>query len=114
VQSHFRVTAHTEGRTRVLAISGELDLAAAPTLEAELDRALAAGCALIVLDLKELDFIDSTGLSALVRGHQQAREAGIELGIVNPGAQAERLLSLTGLTERLTLANGTGELPPAA
>lgn len=103
VQSHFRVEAHSDGGARVLTISGELDLAAASSLEEELDRALTSGARVIVVDLKSLDFIDSTGLSVLVRAHQRAQESGLELGLVNPGAQVERLLSLTGLAERLTL-----------
>lgn len=103
VQSHFRVEAHSDGGARVLAVSGELDLAAASSLEEELDRALSSGSQRIVVDLKSLEFIDSTGLSVLVRAHQRAQESGLELGLVNPGAQVERLLSLTGLTDRLTL-----------
>ena len=87
----------------MLAVSGELDLAAASSLEEELDRALSSGSQRIVVDLKSLEFIDSTGLSVLVRAHQRAQESGLELGLVNPGAQVERLLSLTGLTDRLTL-----------
>jgi anti-anti-sigma factor len=93
----------------VLAISGELDLAAASSLEEELDRALGSGSRVIVVDLKSLEFIDSTGLSVLVRAHQRAQEAGLELGLVNPGAQVERLLSLTGLADRLTLAEHPGD-----
>ena len=89
----------------MLAIGGELDLAAASTLEAELNEALAGGFELIVVDLATLDFIDSTGLSVLVRGHQQAQEAGLKLGLINPAAQVERLLSLTGLADRLTLGD---------
>jgi anti-sigma B factor antagonist len=104
VQSHFHVEAHTEGRACVLTITGELDLAAAPALEQELDAALKSGASVIVLDLERLDFIDSTGLSVLVRGQQQAQEAGLDLGLVKPAAQVERLLELTGLAERLTLA----------
>lgn len=92
-------------------MSGELDLAAASSLEEELDRALSSGSDLIVLDLEGLDFIDSTGLSVLVRAHQKAQEAGINLGLVNPGAQVERLLSLTGLAQRLTLAEGLRDGP---
>ncbi len=109
VQSHFRVEAHTQGEAQVLAVSGELDLAAASSLEEELDRALTSGSQLIVVDLKGLDFIDSTGLSVLVRAHQRAQEAGLDLGLVNPGAQVERLLSLTGLAQRLTLDDGLQE-----
>ncbi len=109
MQSHFRVEAHAQGDTQVLAVSGELDLAAASSLEEELDRALTSGSQLIVIDLKGLDFIDSTGLSVLVRAHQRAQEAGLNLGLVNPGAQVERLLSLTGLAQRLTLDDGLQE-----
>ena len=103
VQSHFRVEAHTNGEARVLAVSGELDLAAAPSLEEELNRALSSQTELVVVDLKDLEFIDSTGLSVLVRAHQHAKESGQQLGLINPGAQVARLLSLTGLQERLTL-----------
>jgi anti-anti-sigma factor len=87
-------------------VSGELDLAAASSLEEELDRALESGSPLIVIDLESLEFIDSTGLSVLVRAHQQAQETGVQLGLINAGAQVERLLSLTGLADRLTLADG--------
>lgn len=103
MQSHFRVAAHSQGEAEVLTVGGELDLAAAASLQEELDRALGSGSPLIVIDLKELDFIDSTGLSVLVRAHQQAQESGLQFGLVNPGAQVERLLSLTGLAGRLTL-----------
>ena len=97
----------------MLAVSGELDLAAASTLETDLDAALAAGeVDLIVIDLASLDFIDSTGLSVLVRGHQQAQEAGRELGLINAGAQVERLLELTGLAGRLTLADALRDRLP--
>jgi anti-anti-sigma factor len=106
VQGHFRVEAHSEEQARVLTVSGELDLAAASSLEEELGRALSSGSPLIVVDLENLDFIDSTGLSVLVRAHQQAQDQGLQLGLVNAGAQVERLLSLTGLADRLTLSDG--------
>lgn len=104
MQSHFRVEARKEGEAEILTVSGELDLAAAGSLEGELDRALGSGSRKIVLDLQSLDFIDSTGLSVLVRAHGRAQEQGLELGLINPGTQVERLLTLTGLAERLTLS----------
>lgn len=103
MQSHFRVEAHSQGQAYVLAVSGELDLAAASSLEGELNQALESGSQVIVIDLQNLEFIDSTGLSVLVRAHQRAQESNLQLGLVNPGAQVERLLSLTGLAERLAL-----------
>jgi anti-sigma B factor antagonist len=105
VQSHFSVEAQSEGPECVVSVSGELDLAAASSLESELDRVLQSEVTRIVLDLAGLEFIDSTGLSVLVRAQQRAHESGRELGLVNPGQQVERLLSLTGLTERLTFSD---------
>jgi anti-anti-sigma factor len=103
VQTHFSVEAHTQGRECVLLVRGELDLAAASSLDAELERALRTESNRIVLDLAGLEFIDSTGLSVLVRAQQRAHDSGRELGLVNLGPQVERLLSLTGLLDRLTL-----------
>jgi anti-sigma B factor antagonist len=92
----------------VVVVTGELSLAEAPTLERHLSDVLAKASSTVVVDLAGVEFIDSTGLSVLVRAQQQATERGIDFGVQNPRAQAHRLLSLTGLEERLTIAN-----PPA-
>jgi len=110
MQIDFTVEAHDEPGTRILAVSGELSLSAASALENELNRALESGVALVVVDLKSVEFIDSTGLSVLVRAHQQAADTGIEFGIINAVSQVDRLLRLTGLTDRLTLANAEQRL----
>ena len=93
----------------VIVVAGELSLAEAPILERHLADVLANASSAVVVDLAGVEFIDSTGLSVLVRAQQQAAERGVEFGVQNPRAQAHRLLSLTGLEERLTLAS-----PPAA
>jgi anti-anti-sigma factor len=49
--------------------------------------------------------MDSTGLSVLVRAHQRAEESGRRLGLVNGSQQVQRLLTLTGVADRLTLAD---------
>src|SRR5579863_1219196 len=92
----------------VVVVAGELSLAEAPILERHLADVLATASSTIVVDLADVEFIDSTGLSVLVRAQQQASERGVEFGVQNPRAQAHRLLSLTGLEERLTIAD-----PPA-
>jgi anti-anti-sigma factor len=90
MDNHFRVELRTEDRASVFAISGELDLASAPELESQIAQAFQSGAKMVIVDLRELEFIDSTGLSVLVKAHQQAQEAGCELGIVNGGAQVRR------------------------
>lgn len=93
----------------VVVVAGELSLAEAPILERHLADVLSKTSSPVVVDLAGVEFIDSTGLSVLVRAQQRATERGVEFGVQNPRAQAHRLLSLTGLEERLTIAN-----PPAS
>ncbi|MHB1568279.1 MAG: STAS domain-containing protein [Solirubrobacteraceae bacterium] len=100
--SQFRAEVHYEGETAVVALSGELDLASAASFERTLEEI--AGYPAVVLDLEDLEFIDSTGLTCLVKAHQRAQDAGQSLTLLRPDAQARRLLKLTGLDERLTIA----------
>jgi anti-sigma B factor antagonist len=106
VESRFQTDGHDQGKVHVIAVSGELDLAVASSFRAELTEAIESGAEEIVIDLKDLQFIDSTGLGALVNAHQDAASAGCTLGLINPGPQVTRLLELTGLADRLLLAPG--------
>jgi anti-sigma B factor antagonist len=94
----------------VISVSGELDLASSPVLEEELERVAESDEDFVIVDLRELEFMDSTGLSVLVRAHQRAEEQGRRLGLVNGSQQVQRLLTLTGVAERLSLADTPEEL----
>jgi anti-sigma B factor antagonist len=109
VQSHFRVQVQSQDQATVIAVSGELDLASSPALQEELDR-VAADSTLLIIDLRELDFMDSTGLSVLVRAHQRAEEQGRRLAMVKGPQQVQRLLSLTGVADRLTVVDKPEDL----
>ncbi len=106
--SHFETEIRTEGSATVIALTGELDLASSAALEEALEQTL--GAQNLILDLRELEFIDSTGLSVLVKAHQAAQEQGRQFGLVQGGAQVQRLLTLTGLAERLRVAEAPDEL----
>lgn len=110
MQSHFRVDVREENRAAVIEVSGELDLASSPALEEKLDRVAESDTAIVIIDLRELDFMDSTGLSLLIRAHQQAEERGRRFGVVRGTQQVQRLLSLTGVADRLTLADAPEDL----
>ena len=105
MQSHFRVEVRNADATTVISVSGELDLASSPALEEELERVAQSDAQLVVVDLRNLEFMDSTGLSVLVRAHQRAEENGRRLGLVNGSQQVQRLLTLTGVADRLTLTD---------
>lgn len=94
----------------MIVVSGELDLATSPALEQELKRAEESDAVLLILDLRGLQFIDSTGLSILIKAHQQAEASGRRFAVVRGPSQVQRLLGLTGLEERLELVDSPEEL----
>jgi anti-sigma B factor antagonist len=110
VQNNFQIDTRRDGTAAVITVTGELDLASSPALRDELERAGQNGVELVILDLRELVFMDSTGLSVVVRAHQHAVEAGHRFAVVRGGKQVERLLMLTGVGERLTVIDDPEEL----
>jgi anti-sigma B factor antagonist len=110
VQSNFSVDVHDGDDAVLIGVSGELDLASSPELERELERGAASDISLLIIDLRNLEFMDSTGLSVLVRAHQKATQSGKRFAIVKGPQQVQRLLSLTGVAERLTVVDSPEEL----
>src|SRR5215204_4381650 len=78
---------------------GELDVATVETLRAALDAIESPGR--LVLDLRGLSFIDSTGLHLLVALHQRAQRDGFQLTLLAPAAPIDRAIELCGLDEVL-------------
>lgn len=95
----IEVMSAPEAHTIVL--SGEVDLLGTPQIEAALKDAHDADAELIVIDLRNLTFIDSSGLHALATGHQLSRARGQELRIIPGPANVQRLFELTGMNEVL-------------
>jgi anti-anti-sigma factor len=86
-----------------LAPAGELDIATVPLLEAAFDDAARSDAQLIVVDLRAVSFIDSTGIQLLLRMCERCSEVG-RLRIV-PSDAVERLLDITGLRDQLPLTD---------
>ena len=110
MQNNFQIATRRDGSAAIIAVTGELDLASSPALREELERALQDGAELVILDLRELMFMDSTGLSVVVKAHQRGLEAGYRFAVVRGGKQVQRLLTLTGVGERLTVVDQPEEL----
>ncbi|MET0557300.1 MAG: STAS domain-containing protein [Solirubrobacterales bacterium] len=99
------VRAHLNGSAQVISFSGELDLANAATAELELSAAMASDSQ-VVVDLRELEFIDSTGIALLIAALGRCEE-GRELRFVpSQSAAVNRVLALTGVAARLPLLDG--------
>jgi anti-anti-sigma factor len=91
------------GDTLVVRALGEVDLATTKTFEGELRRALGCDVAAVFLDLGKLDFIDSTGLRALLSVAKRSRTSKNRLWILPPSAPVQRVIEQSGLAAYLTL-----------
>jgi len=104
--SEFVVNSRADGRAITLEVSGQLDLLSSPVLE----RALAdADAELVIVDLRGLEFMDSTGLHVLVQAHQRVHDAGRRLALVRASPNVQRLFDLTGLSDALTIVDSPGD-----
>ena len=79
-----------------VALSGDLDVGTAPLLEEWLAPLEADGAAVIMLDLRDLMFIDSAGLGVLLQARRRAEANGHQLLVVGSSPRARRLFELTG------------------
>ena len=92
-------------------IHGELDLATAPQLQAEFGRIAALeGLEQVVVDLRKLAFLDSTGLETLLKLESALRERGAALAVVRGPRAVERLFSVMQLDRRLRIVDDPAEL----
>jgi anti-anti-sigma factor len=110
VNSGLSVGQHDRGGALVVAVSGELDLRTSPQLEERLTRAFGAGAELVILDLRQIEFMDSTGLRVVLSAHQRAHDAGRRFALVRGADQVERVLTLTGVRDLLTVVDAPEEL----
>ncbi|NLT35941.1 MAG: STAS domain-containing protein [Gaiellales bacterium] len=80
----------------VLNIVGEIDHGNAPTVGATIDELIEQKQRTILLDLSQVDYMDSGGISVLLSALRRLREGGW-LGVINPNANVRRLLQIVGL-----------------
>jgi anti-sigma B factor antagonist len=88
------------GDSLTITLSGEVDLATVDRLDLAIRRAEETDVGRIVLDLSELSFLDSTGLSVLLNASARSRENGNRLSFIPSKHDAVmRVLALTNTTE---------------
>lgn len=107
----FAISRREAGEGTLLAPRGDLDLATVETLNAAL-RAAEESHQLVVLDLRDVPFMDSSGLHALIAADLRMRERGGRLVVVQGGDQIRRLLALTGADKQLEVVEDPSEALP--
>jgi anti-sigma B factor antagonist len=110
MQSNFAVVTYIREKTITFALSGELDLVSSPALGRAMEDQTHADAELIVIDLRRLEFMDSTGLHMVLRIQQAAHDAGRRFALIRGPEQVQRLFDLTGLAETLTIADSPDQL----
>jgi anti-sigma B factor antagonist len=100
---YFNLSEHQVGERLVIAVEGEIDLATVGTLDAAVTRAIEAGAADLWIDLSDVEFIDSTGLTAIVRAHKALDHGRPRLAVICPHGPALRAFEVSGLQEYVAL-----------
>lgn len=83
-----------------LAVRGDLDLEGAPAVRAAIQREVAAGCGVLVLDLSETTFLDAVGVGTLLGAQRRLRHGGGDLVLRRPSPAVDRVLMLLGVRDR--------------
>jgi anti-sigma B factor antagonist len=98
-----RLTIRTrqQNGSHVIVLTGELDIASSQMLDEALAEACASGAESIVVDLGGVEFMDSTGLSSLLRGRQLCEGHGCEYSLTPAQRPVERVFETTGLRKAL-------------
>jgi anti-sigma B factor antagonist len=87
------------GDARCLIVHGELDMSTAPKLHTELAQVFRDDVAQVVIDLRDISFIDSTGLGVLVSARQRAKASGVPMKLRLPEGAARFPFQVTGLID---------------
>lgn len=91
------------GESLIFKLRGSLDIATTPTVRAALNDATEQGKKELVVDLSQLEFLDSTGLGALIGAHRRATEHDGSLRLIVTEGPIARLLNITGLIRVLAV-----------
>lgn len=96
MENRITISNHSYDITKII-FSGRMDADSREYIKANLHQALSGNARTIVLDLKSVPFIDSSGLAALVSGLKQARESKKNIVLTHLSKQAQMVFNLTML-----------------
>jgi anti-anti-sigma factor len=100
-EAPLKVLATVDQGVARVTMQGELDLDRADEVAAQLGALPGQGATAVVVDASGLNFIDSSGLRALLGAREQLEEAGATLQVTNLSPAVDRVLGMTGTRELL-------------
>ena len=107
-QTAFQIDSVSESERGRVKLKGELDLASIGRVEQAVDKMLADGVRVLVLDLAGVSFVDSSGLRLFIVLDQRAGAEGWKLTLTRPQQQAMTVFVVSGLEDNLPFAESSG------
>lgn len=94
----MQITTEEQRRISVMSVSGRVDSSTAPDLESALKKLVDSDKTQIVLDLKDVEYMSSAGLRAMVSTLKAVKRVNGDLRLASPSPRVEEVLRLAGLT----------------
>ena len=101
----FRIEGEARGSIQLVRLTGSLDMYSFPRLETQLNGLFQQAQYCVVLDCRDLDYIGSAGLGALIGFAKQAREHGGDVKLLNVPERIFKIIELLGFTKVLQVHN---------
>lgn len=112
-RSSLRISEDKSGNTVAVRAAGEIDALTAPRLERAVLDAVRAGSGRTVVDLQDVGFMDSAGITVLVRAAKRLKSTGRDPMVVLTSAPVRHLLQLTGIDKLVDVVAGGEDRPQA-
>ena len=109
----FSLSTQSYGTTRVVSLSGELDIATAPKLRRALLELLSDSPDPLLVDMAGVSFMDSSGLAVLVAGHKRAKFSNARFAVSRLGPAVAKVFALTRADQLMPVLDEIAE-PPLA
>jgi anti-sigma B factor antagonist len=106
----FSIETGSLGQASLVSLNGDLDLSTAKRAEQAIEEAEQASPPMLVIDLRGLSFMDSTGLRVVVSADKRATKANRRLVIIQGPAAVRRVFEITRLDERLEIVDTPEEI----
>lgn len=112
---NFKLQTRTsENHLPIIGLEGEVDVYTAPQLKQQMIALLEQGAKQVVVDLTNVEYLDSTALGVLIGGLKRLREAEGNLMLICPNPRIRRVFEITGLDKIFDIHNSENEVQPAA
>ncbi len=109
--NELQITVKLQGRTATAVLAGEFDLTAATRVRQELDGLIDGGHRRLVVDLRKVSFIDSSGLGVLLGRYRRLSEQGGEMFLVGAQPAVRTVLQMSGVPQVVPVLRSESEVP---